>query len=156
MKKKTFSILVKKYLLLTKQLTLIHPQAHAKDILEGPIKAKVLRVIDGDTIEVKAHIWVDQHIQTKIKLKNVQAPEIRGACDFEKDLAEQVQITTFNATNSAFDYPVELRNIEYGKYAGRVLADVTNHEGKDLEQILFDKGLAQPTKTGKRADWCGE
>jgi micrococcal nuclease len=31
---------------------------NAKDVLEGPVMAQVLRVIDGDTIEVAAHLWL--------------------------------------------------------------------------------------------------
>jgi endonuclease YncB( thermonuclease family) len=32
------------------------------DPLSGPIDAEVIKVVDGDTIKVRANIWVDQTV----------------------------------------------------------------------------------------------
>ena len=52
--------------------------AMAADTLPGPIQAEVLRVIDGDTIEVRAKIWLDQYIETNVRLAGLDAPTHYG------------------------------------------------------------------------------
>ena len=34
--------------------------------LAGPVSAEVLRVIDGDTIEVRAHIWLGHQVHLAV------------------------------------------------------------------------------------------
>ncbi len=51
---------------------------------------------------------------------------------------------------------VRLRNIRYGKYAGRVLAEVETAQGEDLARGLMADGLARPYAGGARAPWCEE
>mgnify|MGYP001996263084 CR=1 FL=1 len=48
--------------------------AFAADTLPGPIQAEVIRVIDGDTIEVRAEIWLGQYIETNVRLAGMDAP----------------------------------------------------------------------------------
>ena len=45
---------------------------------KGPVAATVERVIDGDTIEVKAQIWIDQELRVAVRLAGVDAPERPG------------------------------------------------------------------------------
>ena len=47
-----------------------------------------------------------------------------------------------------------LRNIHYGKYAGRVLARVETSDGEDLNTLLLEAGLARVYDGGKRRSWC--
>ena len=53
----------------------------------GPVPAKVLRVIDGDTLMVRARIWIGQEIEIKVRLAGVDAPELRAKCERERILA---------------------------------------------------------------------
>jgi micrococcal nuclease len=53
----------------------------------GPIQARVLRVIDGDTIVVRARIWLGQNIDTQVCLDGVDTPELKGKCERERRLA---------------------------------------------------------------------
>ncbi len=64
---------------------------YAADTIPGPIQAEVLRVIDGDTIEVRAKIWLDQYIETNVRLAGLDAPEMRGKCEREKALARKAK-----------------------------------------------------------------
>jgi Iap family predicted aminopeptidase len=40
--------------------------ARADSDLPGPIPAALVRVIDGDTIEVRARIWLDLDLTTRV------------------------------------------------------------------------------------------
>jgi endonuclease YncB( thermonuclease family) len=126
--------------------------AAAKDSLAGPLRAEVIRVIDGDTLDVRAHIWIGQHIETRVRLNQIDTPELRGKCPAEKKRAQEAKQALIGLTQTHY---VVLKNIQYGKYAGRVLADVETLTGNNLSALLIEKGLAKPYDGGKRSNWCG-
>ena len=37
----------------------------------GPIRAHLVRVLDGDTIEVLARVWPDHYIETRVRLDGI-------------------------------------------------------------------------------------
>ena len=37
--------------------------SQAKDVLAGPVPAEVVRVVDGDTLLVRAEIWLGQTVE---------------------------------------------------------------------------------------------
>ena len=49
---------------------------------------------------------------------------------------------------------VALRNVEFGKYAGRVVADVFTEDGRRLADVLIEAGLGRPYDNGARLGWC--
>ena len=49
------------------------------ETLPGPIPAEVLKVVDGDTLEVEARIWLGQGVQVSVRLRGVDTPELRAA-----------------------------------------------------------------------------
>jgi endonuclease YncB( thermonuclease family) len=52
----------------------------AGDLLEGPVTATVERVVDGDTLAVRAKIWIGHEIDVLVRLRGIDAPELRGDC----------------------------------------------------------------------------
>ena len=50
------------------------------DRIPGPVPALVLRVIDGDTIAVRARIWIGQSVDTRVRIVGVDTPEFSGEC----------------------------------------------------------------------------
>ena len=61
---------------------------HRRDnAVAGPVTARVLAVIDGDTLAVSARIWIGQTIETRVRPPGVDTPELRGDCDGERELA---------------------------------------------------------------------
>lgn len=135
-------------------LCLYSLKGQAKETISGPIQAEVVKVIDGDTIRVQAHLWLGLHKTIKVKFNGIQSPELYSPkCDYERKIAEEAKAITEKAIAGK---PVTLIDIKYGKYSDRVIANVLNHEGVDLNTFLFNMALAQPTKTGKRMNWCGD
>jgi endonuclease YncB( thermonuclease family) len=47
-----------------------------------------------------------------------------------------------------------LRDIRYGKYAGRVVARVYTADGRDVARALLDGGLVRPYRGRRRRPWC--
>ena len=123
----------------------------ARERLPGPVQADVVRVRDGDTLEVKARIWLGQVIHTKVRLAGVDTPELRGRCDREQRMAEAARDFVKRKLS---DRRVTLRDIRYGKYAGRVLARVITARGEDLGKTLIAAGLARPYRGRRRGSWC--
>ncbi len=125
--------------------------APARETLPGPVRADVIKVYDGDTLIVRARIWLGQVVSTKVRLSGVDAPELRGRCAREKRMARAAR--SFVERKLAGG-GVTLRDIRFGKYAGRVLARVITAEGEDLGQALIAAGLARLYRGGRRRRWC--
>ena len=140
------------------------PASGAEDILTGPVPATVEEVIDGDTLRVRARIWLGQDLAIYVRLAGVDAPETRGACARERELAQRAQDFVASRLTAGRDPDrdpggneepsVQLREVRYGKYARRVVARVETEAGLDLSAALLAAGLAQPYDGGRRPVWC--
>jgi endonuclease YncB( thermonuclease family) len=125
--------------------------AGGPDRVPGPVLAQLVRVIDGDTIEVTARIWLGQNLRTRVRLAGIDAPEMKGACLREIALAHRARQALADRLEGG---PVTLRDIHYGKYAGRVVAQVFGPAGTDVGAMLLARSLARPYAGRGRADWC--
>ena len=121
------------------------------DVVPGPVPALVIEVVDGDTIAVRARIWVGQDVETRVRLSGVDAPEFNGRCGRERELAASARAFVVAAIG---DGAVTLSDVHYGKYAGRVVAYVETAAGDDLSALLIAADLGRPYDGGARASWC--
>lgn len=126
-------------------------QAVAEEI-PGPVDAVVLRVVDGDTIRVLARIWLNQTVETLVRLKGIDTPELKGTCQQEKDLA--IKAKDLVAGTLAEGDTIQLLDVEPDKYGGRVVARVQTASGRDLSQTLISSGLAHAYDGGRKTPWC--
>lgn len=117
----------------------------------GPVAADVLRVVDGDTLTVRAHIWIGHAVETSVRLTGIDTPELRARCAEEREKAREAREFLRRLVG---DDPVMLSDIQSDKYGGRVLARVRNAAGADLAQALMRAGLARPYKGDRRLAWC--
>jgi micrococcal nuclease len=124
----------------------------ASEILHGPIPAQVMRVIDGDTIEVRARIWLGQEVEIKVRLDGADAPELKGRCAAERQRAQEARAFVERRIGGQ---PVALSDVRYDKFGARVVARVADASGANLSDALVARGLAHPYD-GKahRAPWC--
>ena len=125
--------------------------AFAAETLQGPIAAHVLRVIDGDTIEVRARIWLGQEVEIKVRLDGADSPELKGRCAAERRRAEDARAFVAAQVGGK---DVTLSDVRYDKYGGRVLARVAGADGANLSDQLIARGLARPYFGAARAPWC--
>ncbi|MGE0152625.1 MAG: thermonuclease family protein [Reyranellaceae bacterium] len=123
-----------------------------REPLPGPIPAAVLRVVDGDTLAVRARIWINQELETSVRILGVDAPELNGACETERAKAKAALEFLERRTQNRL---VVLHDISNDKYGGRVVARVTTESGEDLGATLLSEGLAAAYDgRGARVKWC--
>jgi endonuclease YncB( thermonuclease family) len=132
-------------------MILLAGPALARESLNGPIQAEVIRVIDGDTFDVRAQIWVGHFIETRVRINGLDTPELRSKCDTARKRAHDAKVVLSNLLKNG---PVVLTDIQNGKYAGRVLALARTPEGIDVSDFMIEQGLVRPYNGGKRAGWC--
>jgi endonuclease YncB( thermonuclease family) len=132
---------------------------HAGEALAGPVPAVVTAVLDGDTLEVRARIWLGQELTTRVRVAGIDAPEALSDCLRERALATRARAylsARLRPAGARAPAQVRLYEIRNGKYAGRVLARVESAAGLDLGRALLDAGLARSYDGRRRAPWCGE
>ncbi len=118
----------------------------------GPVAARVVEVLDGDTFVADALVWPGQTIRVNIRIRGIDAPEMKSRCAGEHSAALEARDVLADLLQ---DGEVSISNIGSAKYYGRVLADVATRDGEDVGPILLDLGLARPYWGGRRAGWCG-
>ncbi|CAO3414549.1 thermonuclease family protein [Azospirillum doebereinerae] len=121
--------------------------------LPGPIPAEVVDVVDGDTLTVRATVWLGQSVETNVRLDGVDAPEMRARCPQEKALAESAREAVRGLVGVG---PVQLLDVQPDKYGGRVRARIRVAGGGDLTEALLRTGLVRPYHGERRRSWCEE
>jgi len=114
-------------------------------------KAEVMRVVDGDTVNLKVHIWPGLTQKISLRLVGLNTPEKRASAECERVAAKKAtDFTQWFLDGVEF---VTLTDVKLGKYAGRVLGKISVG-GVDLGQALIDTGHARPYDGGHRGPWC--
>lgn len=122
------------------------------DRLPGPIPARVLRVVDGDTVMVRARIWLGQDVETSVRLAGIDTPEKRGKCDAERTAADQAE--AFVVGKLSTDEWVTLRDVIADKYGKRVVARMITAKGEDMAALLITNKLAREYGGRTKQSWC--
>jgi endonuclease YncB( thermonuclease family) len=125
------------------------PPANAMAVGSHP--AEVLRVLDGDTFEARVHVWPGLDITTKIRLRGIDAPELKSRCVDEHSRAEAARdaLKIMLAEGG-----VAVGHVGLDKYGGRVLADAGTRITPDIGTAMLAKGLARAYGGGHRESWC--
>ncbi len=117
-------------------------------------KAKLLRVVDGDTADVMIDLGFDTWVKARLRFKGVDTWEKRT-----RDKAEKIKglaATAFTATYLELnDGNFTIQSYGKGKY-GRVLAEIfIDGEDKSLNQLLIENGHAYVYEGGKKQVFNG-
>ena len=123
--------------------------AIAGEEVVGPVRADVVRVLDGDTIEISAQVWLGLRLTSHVRIRGIDTPEIRGECASEKAMAAQARERLAHLAGAS----ISIAHIADDKYAGRVIADAATADGTDLKEAMLATGLARPYDGGTRGDW---
>ena len=110
-------------------------------------------IVDGDTFV--GDVILDNKTMIKsvsVRLRNVDTPEIHGACDYEIARAKMAKqrLAELIPVGQSF----EIKNIKNDKYAGRIDANVFDSYGRDVGLILVKEKLGRAYSGGKRLSWC--
>jgi endonuclease YncB( thermonuclease family) len=112
----------------------------------------VLKTIDGDTFEARVHLWPGLDLTTKVRLRGIDAPELKAACAQELRMAEAASVALHGLLQ---DGEVTIYNIGPDKYQGRVVADVATRRTPNVSGALLAGGFARAYDGGHRNGWCG-
>ena len=101
------------------------PDIKIEDTVEFtfPIKSgKVIKCYDADTITIASKLPYDASplYRLSVRLNGIDAPEIKGKCAEEKEVAKEARDFL---SNLVLNKVIRLENVESEKY-GRILADV--------------------------------
>lgn len=90
--------------------------------------ARVVRAIDGDTVEVDARPWPGQTMRVAVRLAGYDAPELCGRCAAEREAAAAAKAALEGMLPMGSEIrPAGLCN---GKYDERIVARVLDAEGR--------------------------
>jgi len=105
-------------------------------------------VIDGDTVIIQS---------VRIRIANIDAPELHGKCDAELRLARVArrrmkELLSMEVIINPGD-PIDHRTKDWYGRTLATLTVVTPEGNKDVGEIMIGEGLARPW-TGHRQPWC--
>ena len=113
-------------------------------------KAKLIRVVDGDTIDAEIDLGFKVYIKERIRFAGIDTPESRTRHKHEKSwgLAAKCRVKDLLGQEDAeFTLTTELQ--KKGKF-GRILGSVILTDGTSLSEILLDEKLAIPYEGGNK------
>jgi endonuclease YncB( thermonuclease family) len=113
--------------------------------------AEVLRIIDGDTFEARVRVWPGLDVDTKVRLRGIDAAELHAHCadELTKAQAARAALEAILA-----DGGVAISRVGVDKYGGRVDAAVSTRSTPDVSAALLSGGFARSYGGGKRGGWC--
>ena len=116
------------------------------------VPAMVDYIIDGDTFAARVILDDDIKITVRVRIANVDTPELHGNCDYEIRMANiardrLAQLIPIGST-------VELTDIRDDKYLGRIDANVFDVAGNDVGKVLIKEKLGRAYNGGRRTGWC--
>lgn len=136
--------------------------AHAGELppemdLAGPVPLRVVKVIDGDTIDARVAPWPGLVVIERIRLVPLDTPEIRGAqCPAERAAGERAKARLAEilaAAKLVTAANVQRRRDSYGRLLAEIYAD-----GRSVSDQLISEDLAviwQPRSQRPVNPWCG-
>ena len=105
-------------------------------------KAKLIRIIDGDTIDAQIDLGFDVFVNKRIRLWGINAPETRSK-DEEVVRAGKRSLMRVGSILALSGGEFEVITHGNGKY-GRCLGEIFVKDHKEsINQILINEGLAE-------------
>lgn len=122
----------------------------AADVSDNLYWGQVTDVYDGDSLTAEIALWPGQYVQAKVRIRGIDAPEIRGKCEVERQKARQARDFLKQAI---LGQKIMLSDVVREKY-GRILASVSKADGGSVSKMMADEGLARRYQGRARQSWC--
>ena len=110
-------------------------------------KVEILRVVDGDTVDVRMDLGFNVWHKCRVRLMGINAPESRTRNLEEKARGLAAKDWLINILESA-QSEIEMQSHGVGKY-GRVLGELYINE-VNINQLMVKEGHAEIYDGGKR------
>lgn len=120
---------------------------------QGPYDWKVIRTIDGDTVEVQVDFLpIELGNKLHIRIWGIDTPEkgFRAHSEHEQQMGLAATEFTKHAIDNAKQ--IKINVIMWDKFGGRVLGDLII-DGQSLRQMLLDNKLGREYYGDKKQSW---
>jgi len=113
--------------------------------------AEVVRIIDGDTFVARMRTGPVGEVETRVRLRRIDAAELHARCSKELRLAlaARAALQRLLAEGS-----VMLSHVGPDKYPGRIDANVATRNTNDISAAMLSGGFARAYDGGRRGSWC--
>ncbi len=122
----------------------------AADVSDNLYWGQVTDVYDGDSLTAEIALWPGQYVEAKVRIRGIDAPEIRGKCDVERQKARQARDFLKQAI---LGQRIMLSDVKREKY-GRILANVSKADGGSISEMMTGEGLVRHYQGKTRQSWC--
>lgn len=109
-------------------------------------KARVVKVVDGDTLHLDVDLGCDSHLMMTVRLAGIDAPEIRTN---EGKVSKAWVENWLEARPNLILRTIKDTREKYGRYLG-VVVDADRPTDYTLNEALVNEHLAVPYDGGKR------
>jgi endonuclease YncB( thermonuclease family) len=113
--------------------------------------AEVVRIIDGDTFVARMRTGAGGEVETRVRLRSIDAAELHARCSRELRLALAARAALQRLLT---DGRVILSHVGPDKYPGRIDANVATHNTNDISAAMLSGGFARAYDGGRRGSWC--
>jgi endonuclease YncB( thermonuclease family) len=113
--------------------------------------AEVVRIIDGDTFVARMRTAPGGEVETRVRLRSIDAAELHARCSKELRLALAARTAL---QRLLADGRVTLSHVGPDKYPGRIDANVATRSTNDISAAMLSGGFARAYDGGRRGTWC--
>src|ERR1700722_16950830 len=113
--------------------------------------AAVVRFIDGDTFVARMRTGPGGEVETRVRLRSIDAAELHARCSKELRLALAPRAALQRVLA---DGSVTLSRVGPDKYPGRIDANVATRNTNDISAAMLSGGFARAYDGGRRGSWC--
>ena len=114
----------------------------------------IVRIVDGDTLKADAGADMPSELaKLSVRIRGIDTAEKGGRARCDSERARGQAATAFTAEAVAGAARIVVRDPEWGKWGGRVVADVLI-DGRSLAAALLEAGHARPYDGGRRGSRC--
>ena len=113
--------------------------------------AEVVRIIDGDTFVARMRTAPGRDVETRVRLRSIDAAELHARCSKELRLALAARTALQRLLAEG---GVTLSHVGPDKYPGRIDANVATRSTGDISAAMLSGGFARAYDGGRRGSWC--
>ena len=113
--------------------------------------AEVVRIIDGDTFVARMRTGPGGEVETRVRLRSIDAAELHARCSKELRLALAARAAL---QRLLVEGNVKLSHVGRDKYPGRIDANVATRTTNDISAAMLSGGFARAYDGGRRGSWC--
>jgi micrococcal nuclease len=104
---------------------------------------KLLRVVDGDTIDVDIDLGFDISLSKRVRLAGIDTPESRTSDRFEKSLGLESKEYLKNAMKDAEVIVIKTELPDSSEKYGRILGWIyIDNQEKSINEVMIEDGYA--------------